>query len=189
RFSRDWSSDVCSSDLLRYSIFSIGGFAFETHPMKKTLFVLLFSFLSVSAVHAQDWTPITPGGDALCARGTPYTFFVREGDPAKLLIYFQGGGACWNDETCAPGSGVFDEVVEGGEASAFSQGIFDPTNAENPLLGYTTVLVTYCTGDYHTGTRAVEYATGAVQHLGALDAAAALDWTFASYPRPTDVVV
>lgn len=132
---------------------------------------------------------VTPGGDAVCARGTPYTFFVRSGNPNKIVIFFEGGGACWNDATCAPGSGLFDEVVEGGEAGAYSQGIFDAANPENPLAGYTIVFVAYCTGDYHLGTQAVDYATGTVQHKGKIDATAALDWTFASYPRPTDVVV
>ena len=161
--------------------------------MRKLLLTVLFCLLTFgSTAQAQDasgWTPVTPGGDALCARGTPYTFFVRPGDPSKLLIFFQGGGACWNDETCAPGSGLFDDVVEGGEAGAFSQGIFDPTNPENPLAGYSTVFVSYCTGDYHLGTKTVDYATGTVDHKGYVNATAALNWTFVNYPHPSDVVV
>ena len=155
------------------------------------LFVLLVVTLGITSVaQAQEWQPVTPGGvDEVCARGTPYTFFVRQGDPAKLLIYFQGGGGCWNDETCAPNSGLFDEVVEGNEAGAFNLGIFDASNPENPLAGYSIVFVSYCTGDYHLGTQTVEYVSGAVQHKGALDAAAALNWTFANYPRPQEVVV
>ena len=162
--------------------------------MKKLLFVaLMFLLLGVSIpAQAQDaagWVPITPGGDAVCARGTPYTFFNRPADPSKLLIFFEGGGACWNDATCAPNSGLFDEVVEGGEAANYSQGIFDPANPENPLAGYSTVFVSYCTGDYHLGTKTVDYSTGTVQHKGFVDATAALNWTFANYPRPKDVVV
>ncbi|MCC6804715.1 MAG: esterase [Anaerolineae bacterium] len=158
--------------------------------MRQPIFLaFLLLLLGVGLASAQEWMPVTPGGDAVCARGTPYTFFVRSGDPQKLLIYFEGGGACWNDATCAPGFGLFDEVVEGGEAAAYSQGIFDAGNPENPLAGYTIVFIMYCTGDYHLGTKAVDYATGTVQHVGAIDATAALDWTFANYPRPTDVVV
>ncbi|MEP7291251.1 MAG: pectin acetylesterase-family hydrolase [Chloroflexota bacterium] len=158
------------------------------------LIALLFLLMSMgSAAKAQDaaqWMTITPGGvDEVCARGTPYSFFVRQGDPNKLLIFFQGGGGCWNDDTCAPNTGLFDEVVEGNEAGVFTQGIFDATNAENPLAGYSIVFVSYCTGDYHLGTQAVEYASGTIQHRGAVDAAAALNWTFANYPRPQEVVV
>lgn len=156
-------------------------------------FLISLLVLLLGAGHtarAQEWQPVTPGGvDQVCARGTPYTFFVRAGDPSKLLIFFQGGGACWNDETCAPNTGLFDEVVEGNEAGAFNQGIFDAGNAENPLAGYTAIFVAYCTGDYHLGTQEVQYTNTTIQHKGALDATAALDWTFANYPRPTDVVV
>ena len=158
--------------------------------MKQLLFLatLLLLLTVTSLAQAQDWMAVTPGGDAVCARGTPYTFFVRSGDPNKLLIFFEGGGACWNDATCAPNSGTFDEVVEGGEAANYTQGIFAP-NPDNPLAGYTIVFVSYCTGDYHLGTKAVDYAGGTVQHKGYVDATAALNWTFATYKRPTDIVV
>ncbi len=158
--------------------------------MKRVAFILsMLLLLGVGAASAQDWTPVTPGGDAVCARGTPYSFFVRSGDPQKLLIYFEGGGACWNDATCAPNSGLFDEVVEGGEAAVYHEGIFDASNPDNPLAGYSIVFVMYCTGDYHLGTQAVDYDSGTVQHKGSIDATAALDWTFANYPRPSSVVV
>lgn len=138
---------------------------------------------------APGWNAITPGGDAVCARGTPYTFYARPGDPSKLLIYFQGGGACWNDETCAPNSGLFDEVVVGDEGNNYSQGIFDPTNGENPLADYSTVLVTYCTGDYHTGDQGVEYSTGLVEHRGAVNAEAAIDFAREAFGGADEVVV
>jgi Pectinacetylesterase len=157
--------------------------------MAKILGITALILLLSSGISAQDWTPITPGGDAVCARGTPYTFFTRPGDPNHLLIFFEGGGACWNDETCAPGSGLFDESVDGGEANVYSQGIFDPNNPDNPLAGYSAVFVSYCTGDDHLGTKTVDYSTGTVQHKGSIDATAALNWTFANYPRPSRVVV
>jgi hypothetical protein len=34
--------------------------------------------------------------------GSIYRFFVRPGDPDKLMIYLQGGGGCWSRETCDP---------------------------------------------------------------------------------------
>ena len=159
--------------------------------MRKLLFLaVIFLLLSVTTVaQAQDWMAVTPGGNAVCARGTPYTFYFRAGDPSRLLIFFEGGGACWNDATCAPNSGLFDEVVEGGEASNYAQGIFATANPENPLAGYTTIFVSYCTGDYHLGTKEVAYSTGTVEHKGNVDALAALNWTFANYKHPTDIVV
>ncbi len=149
----------------------------------------MFLLLGIgSTARAQDWTIVTLGGDAVCARGTPYSIFVHAGDPAKLLIFFEGGGACWNDATCAPNSGLFDETVEGGEAGNYAQGIFS-ANPENPLLGYSIVFIAYCTGDDHLGTKAVDYSGGTIQHKGYVDVSAALNWTFANYRRPSNVVV
>ena len=31
----------------------------------------------------------------ICIAGTPYSVFTRQGHPKKLLIFLQGGGACW----------------------------------------------------------------------------------------------
>ena len=39
------------------------------------------------------WNAIEPGGETTCSDGTPYRFYVRPGDPARLMVYFQGGGA------------------------------------------------------------------------------------------------
>jgi hypothetical protein len=58
--------------------------------MRKYLLIgallLVLVGLSASSASAQEWTVVTLGGDAVCARGTPYSIFVRNGDPAKLLI-------------------------------------------------------------------------------------------------------
>ena len=48
------------------------------------------------------WNVIEPGGDTVCSDGTPYKFFVRPGAADKLMVYFQGGGACWTGGTCDP---------------------------------------------------------------------------------------
>jgi hypothetical protein len=151
--------------------------------------LLLAASARAQADLAPGWNPITPGGAAVCSDGTPYTFYARPGDPSRLLFYFQGGGACWDDGTCAPGSGWFDPIVQGGEADNYSHGVFDPANPENPLAGYSAVMVTYCTGDYHTGNRRVEYAWGAVEHRGAVNAGAAIAWAARQFPRPAQVVV
>jgi hypothetical protein len=153
--------------------------------------LLLLSGAGVLPVFGQaGWTPVSPGGDTLCARGAPYTFFTRAGDPDKLLIFFQGGGACWNAETCDPNVGLFDDVVLSDEINAYSTGIFNPAaGAENPLASYSAVFVPYCTGDWHTGSSSVSYGDQTIHHNGYANASAALDWAFANYPAPREVVV
>lgn len=50
---------------------------------------------------ASAWATVSPGGATGCARGAPYAFFVRRGDPTKLLVYFGGGGGCFDYRSCA----------------------------------------------------------------------------------------
>jgi hypothetical protein len=49
----------------------------------------------------EGWTKHTfdpDGGDGpICIAGTPTTAFTKKGNPAKLLIMLQGGGACWQN--------------------------------------------------------------------------------------------
>ncbi|MCJ7810722.1 MAG: pectinacetylesterase family protein, partial [Dehalococcoidia bacterium] len=57
------------------------------------------------------WTKIAPGGETICSRGTPFAYFVHPGTVNRLVVYFQGGGACWNDTTCSLG-GIFKETAD-----------------------------------------------------------------------------
>jgi len=134
------------------------------------------------------WTRIATGTGTGCALGTPYSFFHREGtDPDRLLIYFQGGGACWEWVSC---SGMFDATVEDSEPSPF-RGIFDHAEPRNPLAASSAVFVPYCTGDVHIGDASVSYggATRPIAHRGFRNVSAVLDWIGAQGFRPRTVVV
>mmetsp|Transcript_113481 Transcript_113481/g.360718 ORF Transcript_113481/g.360718 Transcript_113481/m.360718 type:complete len:170 (+) Transcript_113481:47-556(+) len=41
-----------------------------------------------------DFVSVYPGGETKCIGGGDYSFTIRMGDPEKLHIHFQGGGAC-----------------------------------------------------------------------------------------------
>ena len=46
---------------------------------------------------------VTYGSETLtpiCAKNTPYSFWFRRGTVNKLLMYYQGGGACWDSNSC-----------------------------------------------------------------------------------------
>lgn len=135
-----------------------------------------------------DWNQIDPGGDTICAGSTPYVFFVRPvSDSDNLLIYFQGGGACWNDFTCDTMSS-FDPVVTAEDV--YTNGIFDLENPVNPLLDYNMVYIPYCTADVFTGNRVVTYNDDVtIEHRGYINARAALDWAYANFPQPAKVLV
>ena len=38
---------------------------------------------------------------AVCLDGTPGGYYIRRGDPARWLIFHQGGGWCSSDDSCA----------------------------------------------------------------------------------------
>lgn len=139
------------------------------------------------------WIEVVPGGDTVCARGTPYRFFARGGDPHKVIIDFQGGGACWNDATCGFADSLFSDTS--GSLAEFTTyiddgvlgGIFDP---DGPFRDYTIIHIPYCTGDIHWGNARVEYADGlTIEHKGFVNASTALDWIYTRYETPETILV
>lgn len=142
------------------------------------------------AAQPDGWEQIEVDG-AVCARGTPYSFFVHAGAADKLMIYFQGGGACWNADTCKEG-GTFDDAVTADELSRY-QGIFDFNNAANPVADYSVVVVAYCTGDVHTGAGEQRFegegGTFSIQFDGFTNAQAVLDWTYTHFEEPSELVI
>lgn len=144
-----------------------------------------------AAASGGDWTVIHPQGDTGCAFGTPFRFFHRQGpDPSRLMVYFQGGGACWNWVSC---SGMFDTSVADDELARY-RGIFLFDDPDNPFRGYSVVFIPYCTGDVHVGDTVARYGAEdwdapAVEHRGHANVSAALDWMAAQLPRPERVVV
>ena len=140
------------------------------------------------------WTAVRPGGETGCAFGEPFEFWVREADPSRVMVFLQGGGACWSAASCAPGPRqAFDAAIDSADFAQRRDGIFDAHAAANPFRGYTTVFVPYCTGDAHLGTRTVRYPadTGVVtvRHRGFYNAESVLAWLAARRRAPATVVV
>lgn len=144
-----------------------------------------------------EWIEVVPGGDTICSRGTPYRFFVRGGRSDRVIIDFQGGGACWDDLSCgfAGAAGLFTEDV--GTLDEFVAAIDGPlaggmlsTDPQNPFHDWTIVHVPYCTGDVHWGNARVMYAdAGAIEHRGFVNASTALRWTYSRYAAPDNILV
>lgn len=149
----------------------------------------------------EGWTMLEPGGDTLCSQGTPYAFWVRPADTGKLLVYFEGGGACWFGQICdLQGSPTYDPFVdETDDPGAAPAGIFDLENPDNPFADYSMVFVPYCTADVHIGNAETTYEVPAtddvqahevtVHHNGYANAMSALAWTFANFDAPETIFV
>jgi cysteine-rich repeat protein len=93
----------------------------------------------------------------LCMNGETAGFGISiNPDSKNVMIYLEGGGACFND-LC--------------DFSAFSvpfipppDGIFNRLNPDNPVKDWSMIYVPYCTGDIHGGDRDTELG-GKVRHF------------------------
>ncbi len=98
-----------------------------------------------------------------CMNGTPYAFFAKRGSVNKLVVYYEGGGACWEQLTC--GVPVCDTNVNtvpntSGSDNPNSTGLggfFDLSNPANPFRDWNIVFVPYCSCDVHFGDAAQDY--------------------------------
>jgi hypothetical protein len=136
---------------------------------------------------AAGWKRIVAGGDCQCSDGSEFSFWVREANPEKVVLFFDGGGACFSAETCAPDSGVYNTAITEGPPG---EGIFDFADERNPFADYSVVVVPYCSGDVHIGNAITEYTPNlTVQHRGYVNGTAALDHLAATFAGATDVVV
>jgi hypothetical protein len=135
-----------------------------------------------------EWTAISTGGESICSRGTPYQFFARNGASDNLMIYFQGGGACWNGLTCREG-GTFDDRVEDDEFGQYD-GVFNFENDANPIADYDMVFIPYCTADIHRGDAVTEYREDlTINHAGYINTTAVLDWVYANIESPESLFI
>lgn len=149
-----------------------------------------------TALHGppSGWALNPTAGETVCADGSPYQFLSRQNiNDRQLVIYFQTGGACWDAESCGPNSSLYDRNVEPTELNTYV-GIFDFRNPENPVANYDFVFIPYCTGDLHTGDAEVTYTTAfgsqfTIQHRGAVNVRAVLDWVYAQYPTLDRVAI
>jgi hypothetical protein len=98
--------------------------------------------------------------DALCRDGSTTGIGVRYGTGDGLVIYFQGGGACFNALTCANNPARFGA----NDFTGPSFGIFDP-GPDNPVGDWTHVFIPYCTGDVHAGNRPDQQSEAGIQQF------------------------
>ena len=141
------------------------------------------------------WERVVPGGDCECADGSEFAFWERRADSTKVLFFLDGGGACFDAETCAftgsGGGGGYDWMVtKATDDPANEGGIFDLDRADNPFGDYSFLYVPSCTGDAYLGDVTREYSPElTVEHKGYVNGTAALDYLVEHYPHATQVVV
>jgi Pectinacetylesterase len=149
---------------------------------------------TTTAAADQRWTKVVPGGDCECADGSEFGFWERRVNPTKVVFFLDGGGACFDAETCA-----FTGLGAGGEETydwritddpADEDGIFNLARADNPFRNYSFFYVPSCTGDAHLGDVTRKYSSQlTVEHKGFVNGTAALSHLAENYPDAAQVVV
>jgi len=145
------------------------------------------------------WTYITIKG-ARCANGSNLPVAVNLGKEAKrIVLYFQGGGACWDAETCFISKRAsrieesYDKSFLLRKAQGLDNYLFSRVPTIGPFSNASFVYIPYCTGDFHAGTQVRVYETAkgprTVHHVGELNTALILKRIYATIPTPERVYV
>lgn len=127
---------------------------------------------------AAGWNEIRPGGETGCANGSDYVFHVRPGTVNRVLLYIQGGGACWNAATCR--LPIYNQDAGG----PHNGGILDPSDSRNPFRDWHIVFAPYCTADVFLGNADRNYLGRRVQHRGFLNGEAVRRWVYENITAP-----
>jgi len=140
----------------------------------------------------ETWTWVAIPGSA-CGNGSATGLGVNlTGRSRDVVVYFQGGGACWNQDTCfyaaahvTSGYGPTDFAGE----TTLTEAPFDRTNAANPFKDASFVFIPYCTGDLHAGDATNDYGGLVVHHAGALNTGAFLKRLAVTFPGARSIYV
>lgn len=123
-----------------------------------------------------------PADGPMCMRGAEFRASVRETESDDLLIFLQGGGACWSD---------FCLAVTAAPAGIPRTDLLRATQ-DNPLGDWDVLYVPYCDGSLFAGEADVdEDGDGAADrfHRGLANLSAALTMAALRFPAPRRIVL
>ncbi len=118
-----------------------------------------------------------------CLRGDPFQSFAKRGSSDALLIYLQGGGACWSDNCLAY------SVAPNGLRTG---GVLNEELTQNPFLGWNVGYIPYCDGSIFAGDCDIDDdGDGSIDryHRGFMNLSAALTALREEYPDPDRIVL
>jgi len=107
---------------------------------------------AVTSPGDHEWVWVNVPG-AKCRDGSDTGFAINFSSSSKeVVVFLQGGGACFNQATCFANPSFYNEGKFNGEKAGFG-GIFDRTKDDNPVKDWNFVYIPYCTGDVHAGNK------------------------------------
>ena len=129
------------------------------------------------------------GEGPLCLYGEPYTMATRNSGSDDLLIFLQGGGACWFPNSgglCAASSSA------AGQLPIPINGLLSPDPSKSPLAGTSAVYVPYCDGGLHASDADYDSNDDGnidLYHRGLHNLTASLDVAMGVFPAPSRVIL
>jgi hypothetical protein len=126
----------------------------------------------VDGGNTYDWEKVELPG-TVCGNGSQYRFFLRRTSSPNLLFFFEGGGACWDHDTCSGRAGVLGAANPNGipddHMTRFTARYVSPivngadpglplrSRTDLPTRDWNIVYMPYCSGDVHIGNRQATY--------------------------------
>lgn len=149
-----------------------------------------------------------PSTGAVCGNGSPYKFFVsRVPNTKNTMFYFEGGGACWDYESCTGAAGIRgarnpdgipdDYVTAGDPATGLVSPFVWRLHPYNDVKTqqWNIVYVPYCTGDVYAGNSTAIYENPdnpsdklVWHHNGLSNVRAVTAWVRDNLPVPTQML-
>ena len=147
------------------------------------------------------WNKISMNQPAICSDGSPYSIYSKKGNSKHLIIYFSGGGVCWDDPTCTTPiqffpakKGYYFPNVPTKLLAYKLKGITEVDRDGNPFKDWNLAFIPYCSGDFHIGNAINKYKTddGDMEefaHMGQSNIIAAFNWIFVNFPDPDRILI
>lgn len=144
----------------------------------------------------EQWTWIELA-DTRCANGDTTGVGVNlTSRGPNVIIYLEGGGACWDEVTCYALESAafvttgFGQAEFAARAVDLNGSLFNRSDPNNPLRDYSYIYVPYCTGDLHAGSNIASYGpTGATHHVGYDNITALVERLAPTFPDAERVVL
>lgn len=158
-FAKDWRRARCGTDTGEQDVANRLA-ALSDH--------VTFLTLVSPALDDSEFQPVSPVGPIEYQGRTlnprcgfddspDYHFFVKRGSVNKVVMYYQGGGACWEILTCGVPVCKNEANLVSDDPDNASAGFGDLSNPDNPFKDWNAVFVTYCTCDVHFGDSEMTY--------------------------------
>ena len=139
-----------------------------------------------------------------------FSFWHKRGKSKNLVVYFEGGGACWDNFSCTfpidprlppQVPQLYMPAVPANSSPATYDGIFNARHPANPVRDWSFVYIPYCTGDVHNGSADRSYYNVGhpvftqlpgefrIHHGGFDNFMVVLDWIRKNADKPEQILV